>query len=122
VEKKAQYKIELILLQYFYNNINNMRSLLQVAYGIIMEIPNENKELRTEIHNMMNSLAWTAPETIESNIYWRQLSGILNKYISVEDYNSKEWCKKVIDIFQDPNYCNKELEKKNFDDVQQCWT
>tara|TARA_B100002019_G_C20890578_1_gene413229 strand:+ start:156 stop:524 length:369 start_codon:yes stop_codon:yes gene_type:complete len=122
VEKKAQYKIELILLQYFYNNINNMRSLLQVTYGIIMEIPNENKELRTEIHNMMNSLAWTAPETIESNIYWRQLSGILNKYISVEDYNSKEWCRKVIDIFQDPNYCNEELEKKKIDDVQQCWT
>tara|TARA_B100001287_G_C22633302_1_gene506274 strand:+ start:122 stop:490 length:369 start_codon:yes stop_codon:yes gene_type:complete len=122
VEKKAQYKIELILLQYFYNNINKMRSLLQVTYGIIMEIPNENKELRTDIHNMMNSLAWSAPETIESNIYWRQLSGILNKYISVEDYNSKKWCKKVIDIFQDPNYCNKELEKKNFDDAQQCWT
>ncbi len=122
MEKKAQYKIELILLQYFYNNINNMRSLLQVTYGIIMEIPNENKELRTEIHNMMNSLAWTAPETIESNIYWRQLSGILNKYISVEDYNSKEWCRKVIDIFQDPNYCNEELEKKKIDDVQQCWT
>ena len=99
-----------------------MRSLLQVTYGIIMEIPNENKELRTEIHNMMNSLAWTAPETIESNIYWRQLSGILNKYISVEDYNSKEWCRKVIDIFQDPNYCNEELEKKKIDDVQQCWT
>ena len=100
-----------------------MRSLLKVAYGIIIEIPDDNKKIRTDIQNMMNSLAWAAPETIESNVYWRQLSGILNRYISVEDYNSKEWCKKVVDIFQDPNYCNEELEKKyDENNTQQCWT
>ena len=117
-----QYKIELILLQYFYNNISKMRSILQVTYGIVIEIPDNNTNFRTDIHNMMNSLAWAAPETIETNVYWRQLSGILNKYISEEDYNSKEWCKKVIDIFQDPNYCNVELENKIIDDRHQCWT
>ena len=100
-----------------------MRSLLKVAYGIIIEIPDDNKKIRTDKQNMINSFAWASPETIESNVYWRQLSGILNRYISVEDYNSKEWCKKVVDIFQDPNYCYEELEKKyDENNTQQCWT
>ena len=96
-----------------------MRSLLQVAHGILMEIPDNNKILRTDIHNMMNSCAWAAPETIGSSIYWRQLSIILNRHISKEDYNSKEWCKTIIDIFQDPNYCNEEIKNDN---TQTCWT
>ena len=42
-------------------------------------------------------------EKINSNHYWKVLSFILNKYISQDDYKNIDWCKKVIDIFQDSN-------------------
>ena len=79
------------------------RSVLDVFNGIYNEIPldNDNYKIKKELTDSFSSIAWDPPEKIHSNHYWKVLSCILNKYISEDDYKNIDWCKKVIDIFQD---------------------
>ena len=81
-----------------------MRSIFKVVDGMMCEIPHDKEELRLELGKMISSYAWSAPETIGSSQHWSILSNILSKHITTEDYTSKNWCKKVIDIFQNPDY------------------
>ena len=77
------------------------RSVLDVLNGICNEIPLDNNKIKKELTDSFSSIAWDPPEKIHSNHYWKVLSSILNKYISEDDYKNIDWCKKVIDIFQD---------------------
>jgi hypothetical protein len=77
------------------------RSVLDVFNGICNEIPLDNNKIKKELTDSFSSIAWDPPEKIHSNHYWKVLSCILNKYISEDDYKNIDWCKKVIDIFQD---------------------
>ncbi len=79
-----------------------MRSVIQVTNNMIEEIPEEEKKLKYELRKIFESVQWAPPEQVKSSYYWNRLSVVLNKFISEEDYNNKEWCKKVINIFQEP--------------------
>ena len=83
-------------------HITRMRSVTQVTKQIISEIPDEYNTMKEEFEHIFESIAWAPPEKIKSSYYWNILSNILNKYITMEDYQQNEWCKKVIDIFQEP--------------------
>ena len=79
-----------------------MRSVTQVIQKIISEIPDEYNTMKEEFKKIFESIAWAPPEKIRSSYYWNAISNILNNHITMEDYQQKEWCKKVIDIFQEP--------------------
>ena len=79
-----------------------MRSVVQVTNNMMEEIPEEEKSLKYELTKIFESVQWAPPEQVKSTYYWNSLSIVLNKFISEEDYNNKEWCKKVINIFQEP--------------------
>jgi len=79
-----------------------MRSVTQVTQKIISEIPDEHNSMKEEFKKIFESIAWAPPEKIKSSYYWNAISNILNNHITMEDYQQKEWCKKVIDIFQEP--------------------
>lgn len=79
-----------------------MRSVIQVTNNMMVEIPEEEKNLKYELRKIFESIQWAPPEQVKSTFYWNRLSVVLNKFISEEDYNNKEWCKKVINIFQEP--------------------
>ena len=79
-----------------------MRSVVQVTNNMMEEIPEEEKILKYELTKIFESVQWAPPEQVKSTYYWNRLSAVLNKFISEEDYNNKRWCKKVINIFQEP--------------------
>tara|TARA_B100000035_G_scaffold314717_1_gene331908 strand:+ start:1181 stop:1423 length:243 start_codon:yes stop_codon:yes gene_type:complete len=78
-----------------------MRNVINTTLNMLLEIPKTEEILRNDIQKIFENLGRAPPEKISSNFYWNELSSVLNKHISVDDYNEKEWCKKVIDIFQD---------------------
>ena len=80
-----------------------MRNALHTSLNMIMEIPKTKEILINDIQKVFENIERAPPEKITSNFYWNELSYVLNNHISVDDYNEKEWCKKVIDIFQDKN-------------------
>ena len=83
-------------------HITTMRSVSEVTKRIIIEIPHEYNIMIKECNEIFQSIAWAPPEKIKSSYYWNLLSMILNKHITMEDDQEKEWCKKVINIFQEP--------------------
>ena len=85
--------------------MDNKRNVLIVFKNIYNEIPLDidNYKIKKDLTDSFSSIAWDPPEKIHSNYYWKVLSFILNKYISQDNYKNIDWCKKVIDIFQDSN-------------------
>lgn len=79
-----------------------MRSVTQVTENMIKEIPEEEEMLKNELRKIFESVQWAPPEQVKSTYYWNRLAVVLNKFISEEDYKNKEWCKNVINIFQEP--------------------
>ena len=65
---------------------------------------NEKEELLIELNKMKTNMLYAAPEYLKSSHFFQVLGNILNRYISTQDYNEHEWCRKIIDIFRDPNY------------------
>ncbi len=94
-----------MIIYIIFNNMDNKRNVLTVFKNIYYEIPldNDNYKIKKELIDSFSSISWDPPEKINSNHYWKVLSFILNKYISQDDYKNIDWCKKVIDIFQDSN-------------------
>tara|TARA_B110000285_G_C14990169_1_gene545907 strand:- start:44 stop:295 length:252 start_codon:yes stop_codon:yes gene_type:complete len=81
-----------------------MRNIIIIVGDILRLIPENEEVLSKSIKNMSESLVHAAPETIGDKRLWQKLGEILTLYITHEDYDTKEWCKQIIDIFQDPNY------------------
>ncbi len=81
-----------------------MRDITKVMTGMCNEIPSGNQELKQNIMNTITNVRWAPPEKLNSTYYWNEIGNVLNQFISAEDYDTKEWCKRVIDIFQDPKY------------------
>jgi len=79
-----------------------MRSITDVTKRIIDKIPNDHIEIKEDLTHIFNSIQWAPPEKIKSTHYWNMLSDVLTRYITMEDYNNKQWCKMVIDIFREP--------------------
>ncbi len=65
---------------------------------------NEKEELLIELNKMKTNMLYAAPEYLKSSHFFQVLGNILNRHISPQDYNEHEWCRKIIDIFRDPNY------------------
>ena len=86
-----------------------MRNVLFIAQTLYDTIPDncDNKfyGLKRIIHrDVITSIPYSPQEKLLSNHYWNILGNLANKYITVDDYNNIDWCKKFVDIFQDPNY------------------
>ena len=64
----------------------------------------EKEDLLTDLNKMKLDMCYAAPEYLNSPHFFQVLGNILNRHISPQDYNEYEWCKKIIDIFRDPNY------------------
>ena len=79
-----------------------MRNVTEVTNKMIEQIPAEEEILKNELLKIFESIQWSPPEQVKSTYYWNRLSGVLNKFISEEDYNNKKWCRNVITIFQEP--------------------
>jgi mRNA-degrading endonuclease HigB of HigAB toxin-antitoxin module len=79
-----------------------MRSVTEVTNKMVEQIPGEEETLKNELLKIFESVQWAPPEQVKSTYYWNRLAVVLNKFISEEDYKSKEWCKNVINIFQEP--------------------
>ncbi len=78
------------------------RDICKVIDNIYDLIPhNDNSKLKFLMDDLISSMQYAAPEKIQSNYYWFQLSNILNGAISVEDYNNKDkpYFKEIINIF-----------------------
>jgi hypothetical protein len=81
-----------------------MRDIIIIIGDILKLIPENEKVFSNSITSMSQSLRHAAPETIGHKRRWQKLGWILTHHITPEDYNTKEWCKQIIDIFQDPTY------------------
>lgn len=92
-----------------------MRSIIEVFVGIFEivdeykdDIINDYKEdLIYSINKMSDTMMYSPPEQLNSPYFYFILSNILNQYIKESDYETKIWCKKIIDIFTDPTYVYK---------------
>lgn len=88
-----------------------MRDIMIVANDI-HEIIIENKDILGESKEMMLkdmeslhvTLVHSAPEALNTQRNFIILQNIMNHYITQDDYDKVEWCKRCIDILIDPNY------------------
>ena len=67
-------------------------------------ISNNKEGLIHDLKKLKRDLQYAAPETLKSSYYFNKLSVVLSANISTSDYEEIEWCRKIIDIFLDPNY------------------
>ena len=68
-------------------------------------IPDRFKTLKHQMNkNIIESIPFAEPSMIKSNWFWNKLSLYVNENITREDYQTIQWCRDFIDIFQDPNY------------------
>tara|TARA_Y100000992_G_scaffold135590_1_gene89640 strand:+ start:16128 stop:16421 length:294 start_codon:yes stop_codon:yes gene_type:complete len=88
-----------------------MRNILIVSRDICDLIPNDdnvddkfNKMKHNINRNIIESVPFAEPAMIKSTWFWNKLSVVINNTITYDDYDNIPWCKKIIDIFQDPNY------------------
>jgi len=82
-----------------------MRNILVVFSDINKLVPEEEKEFTRNMQNLWETLTHSPPERLKNDIHlWQRLDNIINNNINRDDYDSKEWCKKIIDIYVDPNY------------------
>ena len=89
-----------------------MRSIIKVFSDIAEiveeykdEIINDYKEdLIYSLNKMKESMIYSPPEQLDSSYFFYILSNILNQYIKERDYETKIWCKKIVDIFMNPTY------------------
>ena len=86
-----------------------MRNVLFIAQTLHDTIPDDcdikfDGFKRLIYRDVITSIPYSPQEKLLSNYYWNILGNLANKYITIDDYNNIDWCKKYIDIFQDPNY------------------
>lgn len=88
-----------------------MRDILVLAIDLVNIIPNDHdidnkfNILKRQIKkDIIGSIPYAEPDLVRSSWFWNKLSVFINNTISYDDYNNIPWCKKIIDIFQDPNY------------------
>lgn len=82
-----------------------MRNILVVFSDINKLVPEEEKEFTRSMQNLWETLTHSPPERLKNDIQlWQRLDKIINYNIKQDDYDSKEWCKKIIDIYVDPRY------------------
>lgn len=93
-----------------------MRNIGLVTRDLYNIIPNDADEKFLDLKNQINkhileSIPYSPKEKIISKWYWNMLTTYTNQYISQDDYDNIDWCKKFIDIFIDPNY---KIEDNNY--------
>lgn len=89
--------------------LNGMQEVLTVKYNGIINSNEKAKTIHDAFAEFRSSLSHTAPEFLigkDSGYYFNIMQNIVNKYISQNDYDTIDWCRDIIDIFQDPNYNN----------------
>ena len=85
----------------------NIAVIVDDIYDIAEKNLDENDDkwsLVLGLRSLLTSLQYAAPEHVNSGHYFQRLGFYLNKYIDKNDYENVEWCKEIIDIYQDPNY------------------
>ncbi len=76
-------------------------------YKIVKNNLDENDkkwQLVLGLESLITSIQYAAPEHLNSSYYFERLGFYLNKYVEKNDYENIDWCKEIIDIYQDPNY------------------
>lgn len=89
--------------------LNGMQEVLTVKYNGIINSNEKAKTLHDAFAEFRSSLSHTAPEHLigkDSGYNFNIMQNIVNKYITQNDYDTIDWCRDIIDIFQDPNYNN----------------
>ena len=91
--------------------LNGMQEVLTVKYNGILDSDEKAKTVHDAFVEFRNSLSHTAPEHLigkDSGYNFNLLQNIVNRHFTQNDYDTIDWCRDIIDIFQDPNY-NKNL-------------
>ena len=93
--------------------MRNIGIVARDLYNIIPDIVDEKFiNLKNQINkHILESIPYSPREKLQSDWYWKILSSYANQYISRNDYDNIDWCKKFIDIFMDPNY---KIEDNNY--------
>jgi len=89
--------------------LNGMQEVLTVKYNGIIDSNEKAKSVHDAFAEFKSSLSHTAPEYLigkYSGYNFNILQNIVNNYITQNDYDTIDWCRDIIDIFQDPNYSN----------------
>ena len=87
--------------------MRNIVAVINDLYDIIPKDCQEERFVRLKHNlkkNIIESIPYSEPEMIKSNVYWKKLSIYCNDSITADDYNNIPWCKEFIDIFMDPYY------------------
>ena len=67
------------------------------------------KTIHEAFVKLRTSLSHTAPEHLigkDSGYNFNLLQNIVNRHFTQNDYDTINWCRDIIDIFQDPTYNN----------------
>ena len=89
-----------------------MRNIFVVVSDIIYTIRNDKSDHKStkfilqDLESLYESMHYSSPEQIKSVDHFERLQEIMNYYIDQDDYIYVPWCKKVINIFLDPEYGN----------------
>lgn len=87
--------------------LNGMQEVLTAKYNGIIDSDEKAKTIHDAFAELRSSLSHTAPEHLigkDSGYNFNILQNIVNKYITQNDYDTIDWCRDIIDIFQDPDY------------------
>ena len=98
VEQKTESKLTKV-------KVRNIGVVTRDMYELIPEDSEKYKTMRYEMKKfILDPLPFRPPEMIFSNYFWDILNDIVNKYVTMEDSQNIEWCKKFIEIYLDPDY------------------
>jgi hypothetical protein len=89
--------------------LNGMQEVLTVKYNGILDSDEKAKTIHEAFVKLRTSLSHTAPEHLigkDSGYNFNLLQNIVNRHFTQNDYDTINWCRDIIDIFQDPTYNN----------------
>ena len=94
-----------------------MRDIAELANSLQNLIPDDCEEkfllLKHKINkHIIGSLPFAPLEKRITNYYWNILQDYVNSFITKEDYDTIEWCKKFINFYLDPTVCNYSEEEE----------
>lgn len=90
------------------NNIvkHTNRDIVIVVTDMYKLIPDDETALKTAFDNILMSFMFMAPEIRRygNRNHWDKLTYTLINHIPEEKRTTVDWCKKMSNIFSDPNY------------------
>lgn len=89
--------------------MRNIPHVIEDIYEIIFKnreeiYSSEKKHILEDMNRLIGKMLYSAPEQLNSTLYFHELETIMNQYICQDDYVNVKWCKDVLDIFLNPKY------------------